>query len=62
MTYIEKMRKDHPEVDRNRIYDSCPGEYFENGPKPYYKCTGACISRCWSAEIPGTESTKKVEN
>ena len=63
MTYLDELKKEHPDWDeaqiQRHILNYCP------------KIKGACpfpgedresCVRCWNREIPGTEPTNKTEN
>lgn len=65
MTYLEKLKQDHPNWDdeeiRRYIEDECPQPYKSpagcpDGLKPLIDC-----KECWNREIPETENNEREE-
>lgn len=65
MTYLEKLKQDHPDWDDDTIRTyaetECPGPYFRSSdcPDGYVPLTD-CYA-CWTNEIPKTETTNERE-
>lgn len=61
MTYLEKLKEDHPDRVIGDIGMNCPNCYnYSSEDEDDAFCPGHSCVECWNREIPGTGKTKKT--
>jgi hypothetical protein len=61
MTYLEKLKLDHPSWDDEGIIEGrCPNWDFDVETPHYCNSDDEDCEKCWNREIPGTECTTET--